>query len=559
MALQETNQHQTDRDTRGIRVCLLTLYLSESLGARQLCSILKARGHDCSLVFFKEFRWGEFRHITPREEDLLLGLLRDIRPDLVGLSLTSSLVADVALDLADKIRRTLDVPVILGGAHPSVAPEECLEHADIVCIGEGDGAIADLAEALAAGRGYHDIPNLWTRANGEIHRNDVRPLSDNLDSLPFASYGDPDSYVIEYDRLERADPATRIPMYHTYASRMACPFKCAFCAGVWFRHELYADKGPVRRYRSVANILADVKHARARSPNIEVVQFWDEIFAVRPPQGWLDEFCERFPKEIGLPYAIWSHPSLINGRRVAQLRNAGLKSVVLGIESGSERVRREIINRGESNKTILRAAQTLHQHGVTVGYDFILDIPWLAEENCRGTFELIMQLPRPLNAGLHSLSFLPRTAITSRALAEGLIQPGQVAGADRALSERFESFLWKYRLHARDRSGAFWHSLIYLATTPLLSRPALWKLYRLRRLLRLHPQPLVMAAEAARLKKDTGQLRLWQALSVAYPSLAAFLARHPTVGRFVNSTVRVLARIALRAATLARRQAGAPG
>jgi radical SAM superfamily enzyme YgiQ (UPF0313 family) len=554
MALQATDQHQIGREPRGLRVCLLTLYLSESLGARQLCSVLKASGHECSLVFFKEFRWGEFRHITPREEDLLLGLLRDIRPDLVGLSLTSSLVADVALDLAAKIRRGLDVPVILGGAHPSVCPEECLEYADIVCIGEGEGAIADLAEALAAGRDYHDIPNLWAKATGEIHRNDVRPLSDNLDSLPFASYGESDSYVIEYDRLEQADPATRIPMYHTYASRMACPFKCSFCAGVWFRHELYAGKGPVRRYRSVATILAEIKQARARNPDIEVVQFWDEIFAVRPPEGWLDEFCERFPKEIGLPYAIWSHPSLINGRRVAQLRTAGLKSVVLGIESGSERVRREIINRGESNKTVLRAAQALHQHGVTVGYDFILDIPWLAEENCRGTFELIMQLPRPLNAGLHSLSFLPRTAISARALAEGLIQPAQIAGADRALSERFESFLWKYRLHARDRSGAFWHSLIYLATTPLLSGPALWKLYRLRHLLRLHPQPLVMAAEAARLRKDTGQLRLWQALSVAYPSLAAFFARHPTVGRFVNSTVRLLGQVALRAAKLARGQ-----
>jgi radical SAM superfamily enzyme YgiQ (UPF0313 family) len=310
----------------------------------------------------------------------------------------------------------------------------------------------------------------------------------------------------------------------------------------------------VRRYRSVATILAEIEQARARNPNIELVQFWDEIFAVRAPEGWLDEFCERFPKEIGLPYAIWSHPSLINDRRVAQLRKAGLKSVVLGIESGSERVRREIINRGESNKTVLRAARALHQHGVTVGYDFILDIPWLAEENCRGTFELIMQLPRPLNAGLHSLSFLPRTAITARALAEGLIQPGQVAGADRALSERFESFLWKYRLHARDRSGAFWHSLIYLATTPLLSRLALWKLYRLRHLLRLHPQPLVMAAEAARLKKDTGQLRLWQALSVAYPSLAAFFARHQTLGRFANSTVRLSGQVALRVAKLARGQ-----
>ncbi len=553
MSEQTAEGNRTAPRGSGIRAAILTLYLSESMGARQICSVLKANGHHCSLVFFKEFRWGEFRHITPRERGLLLGLLRDLQPDLVGLSLTSSLVADLALDLSDEIRRQLDVPVILGGAHPSVAPEECLEHADFVCIGEGEGAIADLAGAIAAGQPGRDIPNIWTKVNGEIRPNDVRPLSDDLDSLPFVSYAEPDSHLIEYDRLEQADPATRIPMYHTYASRMACPFKCSFCGGVWFRHELYAGKGPVRRYRSVGNILAEIKEAQARNPNIDLVQFWDEIFAVRPPPGWLDEFCERFPVEIGLPFAIWSHPSFVSSRRVTQLRSAGLKTVVLGVESGSARVRSEVINRGESNKTILRAARALHEQGVSTGYDFILDIPWLAEENCRGTFELIMSLPRPFSVGLHSLSFLPRTAITARALSEGLIRPNQIAGGDRSLSQRFESFLWKHRLHARDRSGAFWHSLIYLASTSFLSHRVLWQLYRLRRLIRLYPQPLVMAAEAARLRRETGQLRLWQALSAAYPGLAAFFARHPTTARFVNRTIRSLGRMLLSASKLARR------
>ena len=102
---------QPPTQPKRIRVALLTLYLSESLGARQLCSVLKARGHHCSLVFFKEFRWGEFHSVTPREEDMALGLLRDIQPDLVGLSLTSSLVADLALDLSAKIRARLGVLV----------------------------------------------------------------------------------------------------------------------------------------------------------------------------------------------------------------------------------------------------------------------------------------------------------------------------------------------------------------------------------------------------------------------------------------------------------------
>jgi hypothetical protein len=55
-----------------------------------------------------------------------------------------------------------------------------------------------------------------------------------------------------------------------------------------------------------------------------------------------------------------------------------------------------------------------------------------------------------------------------------------------------------------------------------------------------------MAAEAARVKKETGELKLWAALAIAYPTLAAFLARHPTLGRFVNKAVRVLGSLAWR-------------
>jgi len=526
----------------------MTLYLSESLGARQLCSVLKAAGHQCSLIFFKEFRWGEFRTVTPREIEILLDLLAQQQPRLIGLSLTSSLVADVAYHLSDTIRRRLDAPVILGGAHASMCPEESLEHADFICRGEGEGALLDLAEALACGQPTDSIPNLWTRAGGQVRRNDVRPLEDNLDSLPFPALGEPDSYVIEYDALHELDPATNIPMYHTYASRMACPFACAYCAGVWFRRELYAGKGPVRRYRSVGSVLAEIAAARTRHPGIELVQFWDEVFGVRAPAGWLEEFCARFPAEVGLPFGIWAHPSLMNDEVAAKLRRAGLRNVVLGVESGSEQVRREVLNRRERNTTILRAAQALHRQGVSVGYDFILDLPWLTEENCRGTFELIMQLPQPFTVGLHSLSFLPRTAITARALGEGLIRPSQIAGADRPLAARFESFLWKYRLEAKDRPAAFWHSLIYLASMPFVSRALLWRIYRLRRLLKLYPQPLVVAAEAARSKRETGRLRLWPALAIVYPGVAGFFARRPTLARFVNWAVRKTARLAWRAA-----------
>lgn len=542
----ESAHHPAPSAEPRLRTALVTLYLSESLGARQLASSLREAGHWCALIFFKQFQWGEFRPVTSREEELLRELLQGLRLDLVGISITSSLTADLAYHVADLVRGKLGVPVALGGAHPSVCPEESLAHADYVCRGEGEAALLELAAALAAGRPAETIANLWTHADGAVRRNDVRALTDDLDQLPFPSFGHPDSYLIEADQLERRDPATQIPMYHTYASRMACPFACTFCAGVWLRRELYAGKGPVRRYRSVGRILEEIRQARERHPGIELIQFWDEVFAVRPPEGWREEFCRRFPGEVGLPFAVWSHPSLVTEESVTALRRAGLKSVVLGVESGSERVRREVLNRKERNAAVLRAAEVLHRHGVEVGYDFILDLPWLAEENCRGTFELVMQLPRPFRVGLHSLSFLPGTAITARALAEGLIRPGQLASAHRSLAERFESFLWKQRLRAGDRASACWHSLIYLASLPFVPRGLLWRLYRWRWLLRLWPQPLVVAAEAARIKAETGQPRLWPALAAVYPELAGFFARHPTLGRATNRVVRALGRLALR-------------
>jgi hypothetical protein len=85
-----------------------------------------------------------------------------------------------------------------------------------------------------------------------------------------------------------------------------------------------------------------------------------------------------------------------------------------------------------------------------------------------------------------------------------------------------------------------------------IPRRALWMAYRLRPLLQLYPQPLIILAEAARSRKETGQAKLFQALSQAYPRLAGFLARHPRLGALANRTIRGLGRVALRASRLAR-------
>ena len=279
-----------EQEKKTLRVALLVLYLHQSLGLRQISSVLRAAGHETHLIFFKEFRWGEFRDVTAREEELLVSTLREIHPDLIGINLTTTLVADLAYRLSDKLRAELGLPIIVGGAHVSAAPEEVLEHADFVCVGEGEEAVVELAEALAAGRPTDGIANIWTKVGGEIRRNEVRPLTQDIDRYPRVSYGEPESYFIEEDYLQRRDPTTDHDVYHTTAARMSCPFNCTFCAGVYLRRELYADKGPVRRYRSVGAILEELQEAGRRRPGLRTVQFWDEVFGAGAPKGWMEEF-----------------------------------------------------------------------------------------------------------------------------------------------------------------------------------------------------------------------------------------------------------------------------
>jgi radical SAM superfamily enzyme YgiQ (UPF0313 family) len=495
------------------------------------------------MVFLKEFQLGEFSETTPREEELLLSLLRELDPQLVGINLTTSFTADLGYRIADKIRASLGVPVIFGGTHVSALPEECLEHADFVCLGEGDEAIVELADALAEGKPVDGIANIWRRVNGGIRRNEVRPLVQDLDLFPAPSYGEPECYYIDGDQVHKVDQAARYDMYQTTASRMCCPFNCAFCAGVWLRRGLYANKGKVCRYRSVSRVLEEIQQALRVNPRIRLVRFWDEIFGTGAPRGWLDEFCERYPREIGVPFEIWYHPAVVTDDRIRKLKGAGLACAWMGIESGSPKVRREVLNRRETNQLILRSAEILGRHRVEVGYDFLLDIPWMTLENCRATFELIMRLPRPFSVHLHSLSLLPRAALTERALAEGLIRREQVALADRPIVDRFASHLWQYRLEIRSRQAAFWHSLIYLAGLPFLPRPLLWKLYRLRPLLELFPGGLVLAAQLARTKERTGRPNYLAALTNVYPALGRLLAGHPRLRLATGSLLRRLGRI----------------
>jgi len=209
---------------------------------------LNSKGWRTNVIIFK-LHYSRADVPTRKEEELLIGLLKDLRSDVVGLSVKTPFLR-IARRLSEKIRDEVGSLVAWGGSHPTILPEESIRIADVVCIGEGEHPLAELIEKIATGKVVDDIPNLWIRRHGEIRRNDQRPLlqGDELDRLPFPDIGGEGKFSVHRGKLLPGDPLEKAMEYYPMASR-GCPFRCSYCINGILKERLHA-KGAFVRLRS---------------------------------------------------------------------------------------------------------------------------------------------------------------------------------------------------------------------------------------------------------------------------------------------------------------------
>lgn len=336
-----------------------------------LSAVLRQAGHDCALL-----------HVTQpitREEfqERLAALLPAEEPRLIGFSVTSNMVPFLQTWSGWVKERWPRAWVIAGGVHPTLVPEETLAipGVDLVCVGEGEGAIVDLAEALAAGRSPAGIANLWWKQpNGRIERNPLRPLVD-LDRLPF-----PDRELYDYAHLhhERRGEATMM------VSR-GCPYRCTYCCNEALR-EVYRGLGKAVRFRSVPLVIAELRHVLETYPFIERFIFDDDILPLR--KDWFRAFSQAYAREIGRPFACNLRPNLAEEEVIDLLEEAGCDEVRFGIESGNEEVRTSLLGRRISQEEIVRAFELCHQAGIKIFAFNMVGLPGETVEQMLDTVKL---------------------------------------------------------------------------------------------------------------------------------------------------------------------------
>ncbi|MBN2244269.1 MAG: radical SAM protein [Candidatus Aminicenantes bacterium] len=305
--------------------------------------------------------------------------IREFQPDLIGLTVTSQQFS-FSENITEFIHSEFGIPIIWGGVHCTVRPEECIQVQGVsaICIGEGEEPLLDLVKSMERSGSdiFSDlsIANFWFKKGDEIIKNPVRCLQEDLDSLPFC-----DRELVDFQALLN---------YHKYLEircSRGCPFQCSFCVNASYQN-LYRNKGRYYRVRSHESILEEIDQLVNRYKNIKTVIFDDELICVN--KKWTLGLLDKYKQRFDYPFNITVRADLVTEDFMQALRDAGCNLVMMGVENGDEYIRNTILNKGVSEEQIIQAAEIIKKVGIKLWTFNMVGVPYETRETIEKTIEL---------------------------------------------------------------------------------------------------------------------------------------------------------------------------
>ena len=404
------------RGKTGVKVKIALISTNEGLtehGLRTISSCLRDSGFETRMFFMPNSNYYEVGKYPQKSLDQLEALVKDC-----GIICFSSMSACNArtLQAIRHLRKKLHAFFVWGGIHATLSPETCIQEVDAVGIGECEEAIVELAKKIQGGKKYLDTKNFWFNKGGKITKNGIRRLVEDLDVLPFPDYELETQYVLKNGDFFCAADYFKENSWELYRgmaicfSARGCPHSCTYCSNN-LRNRMQLGKGKIIRTRSIDKFIDELKYLKGKFPDIKEFRITDDVFLVRSDEE-LEHFSERYKKEIGLPFRCNSTPRLVTEKKIRMLADAGLNCVMIGVQTGSERINRDIYKRHYTNEMAIEASKVLKKCKIRRGqYHFIVSNPFEEKEDVLGTISLMQKLEPPCETAVFNLALFPKTEI----------------------------------------------------------------------------------------------------------------------------------------------------
>ena len=461
------------------RVSIIFIFEGMRFAPGQLTAELLRDGHEPQIIFFKKqerlasnkltsrrdefdlcdspstsyemstgncetYEWGLYKKTKPHELNHLKTCLKEFNPDVIGISSLS-----VGMTLGEEViaflRQHFSQPIVWGGVGATVEPDRAIRSADIVCVGEGEEVIREIAQRVDLGQSLDTIHGTWVRnQNGEITRHPKRAIG-SLDAIAIPVY-DP-KYCVQIlgpHFIYGADDVLTNSKRGIYMimTQRGCPFSCSFCVESFYQ-DTFGKKGSLRR-RSPDLVLEELRIAKAKG--YRGISFFDDVFTVNP--RWLSEFLPRYKAEIGLPFWCYTYPTTHNPEILKMLVDAGCNSITMGIQSGSERILTGLYDRDTKISRVLQAAQEIVDAGFAkCSFDMIPRTEADREEDLQKTLDLMLALPLEMQV----VTFGKLTAFPNFALNERYQNP-EILAASEHIPESL--YMYYFKLFYLSRSTA---------------------------------------------------------------------------------------------------------
>jgi len=317
----------------------------------------------------------------------LINEVHSFNPTLIGMSVVDPNYM-FGIELIKHCKKSYpEIPVVVGGPLATLAPDDILQDdcVDIIALGEAEEAIVDLCNNFERGgwEAIYSIKNMWVK-DLYYTKNDI--VHKNPTDLPNIEHGlSPDMSIFDSRHFIRPLGGEMYRMATVVWTR-GCVFHCSYCANETFYKACNVTPKQYYRKKDVEEFIDELQELK-EDHNLNFLMFVDDIWPMHDVD-LVGKFGELYKKYVDLPFSVNLQCKLIKDEAFSIAVDAGMRNVAIGIESGSSRIRKDVLKRNYNNDDVVRAFDLAHKHKIRSSSFNIIGLPYETREDIFKTIEL---------------------------------------------------------------------------------------------------------------------------------------------------------------------------